>query len=273
MMVINILLVIIGIVLNLSEVQSLSIPCNQNKKSFECFHPTSHCNRKQGFCECNKKYPVEIPELNVCLTKQKFGDRCVHSIQCQHLYAICVDTDSVELNRFELIGIQLLTEYYRKLSFLNFGGTNRSIKVDGYKSLGNCQCRPGFRPVATLKGIICQMTVLNDIECVGSHQCLQMDSNSHCNAKIGRCYCDTGYIYDTDRNECRISPKKFGDNCNHEIECLNWDTNMDCRYSQCICKSGYNFDMNTQRCKPTDRDEKKCAYGLKWDETSGECEV
>ena len=96
--------------------------------------------------------------------------------------------------------------------------------------------------------------------------------NSHCNEIIDECYCDQGYYFDADNNQCRLIRAKFGSVCVTDTECRYWDRNAECsRVSKCFCKKDYVFIKNTQHCiKVVD-----CVWsrGLNFDRGSGECHI
>ncbi|CAG2108990.1 unnamed protein product, partial [Medioppia subpectinata] len=243
-----------------------------HKNIQECVYG-SHCNRKTGYCECIGNYPLEVPQLNGCLRTENLGQHCVHSKQCEHtLNAICVDKDSVELNKVELIGNQLLRKYYRRQRQVFDRIGEKYGSADGYKSMGRCQCRAGHWIKTKGSLITCEKQRLLNSDCIGSHTCLVLDSNSHCDALRGHCICDAGYGYDTDRNQCRLNSIKVGFSCINEKECRNWDINTLCSSTICRCIPEYEYDFNSQRCKPVVA-EKMCGYGLKWDDNTGGCEA
>ncbi|XP_054162418.1 uncharacterized protein LOC128960373 [Oppia nitens] len=276
---VDLLVLIVIIKLMVPEVVSLSQTCSIEKKTkHECFYPFSWCNKRVRRCECSPNYSIGLWPLNACVGYQKLGDYCVYSMQCSKTFnAICVDKDSVELNSVESLTGQLVHQYYISqfgvppLLSQYFIKSNKS--QNGYKTLGRCQCKDGFKPMNPRDGNgWCQTVFLNKVICLGSHECLNTDPNSHCDARNGRCLCDSGYIYDTDSNKCQPITKHFGDFCNNDIECQMRDSYMNCRYSQCLCQKGLDFDFITQRCKQSSKEKKKCGLDYRWDDSVGDCE-
>lgn len=99
-----------------------------------------------------------------------------------------------------------------------------------------CSCRPGFASPAC-----------NDInECLSSNG----GCNQHCTNMVGsyRCYCDNGYILDSDNRTCKDVDECLDTNGGCNQICINKGGSYECQ-----CKPGFVLGSDTRTC--TDKNE------------------
>ncbi|KAK0162402.1 hypothetical protein PV327_006182 [Microctonus hyperodae] len=151
-----------------------------------------------------------------------------------------------------LYGQNSQSENINRVSFVTNGGNiniGQSCKRD-YECIENaycrsqktCWCDETYTPDPNMT--VCHATA--GTNCNNQNDCKTM-SNAECIQ--GFCICMNNFILDIkNSSNCMICPKKSGDKCQQNDECIEALTNAHCVNEKCKCNNDYKFINITGKC-------------------------